>query len=70
MVTMPNLQSMNEQEDALDKALCNFCNEASDPFEPASQWDDNVRRAFDNLCKAYNEWYKMKMKLKVTSFSV
>jgi hypothetical protein len=52
---------MNKQEAALHRALCNFCNEAGDPFEPASQWDDNVRHAFGRLCDAYNEWYKTKI---------
>jgi hypothetical protein len=51
---------MTEEEAALDKALCNFCNQAGDPFEPASKWDDFVCRAFGDLCVAYDEWYKTK----------
>lgn len=52
---------MTEKEAALDRALCNFCNQAGDPFEPASQWDDLVWRAFGNLRVAYDEWYKTKV---------
>lgn len=58
---MPKTKNMTEEEAALDQALCNFCNDAGDPFEPVSLWDDSVKRAFRVLCDAYNEWYKTKM---------
>jgi hypothetical protein len=41
----------------LHKALCNFCNQAGDPFEPTSKWDEHVNRSFKRLCAAYNEWH-------------
>jgi hypothetical protein len=58
---MPKTAAMNEQEAELDAALCNFCNQVGDPFEPASQWNDYVWMAFGRLSKAYNEWYKTKL---------
>lgn len=40
----------------LDRALCNFCNGAGDEFLP-SLWREEVKRAFAELCAAYNEAY-------------
>ena len=53
----PYPEDMTEAERDLDRALCNFCNQASDPFEPASLWDEFVRRDLSKLCSAYNKWY-------------
>lgn len=44
-------------EHELWAALCNFCNNAGDPFEPASQWDESVWDNLRRLSKAYNEWH-------------
>ena len=57
----PYPPELTEQEKALDRALCNFCNQASDPFPPASQWDEYVRKDLAELCLAYSEWYKLKV---------
>ena len=47
---------MKELRD-LDGALCNFCNQVADPFEPVSKWDEFVRNAFIELARAYNAAY-------------
>lgn len=51
------MNELDKTEKALNGALCDFCNSASDPFPPVSQWDDEVRRNFAGLCSAYNDWY-------------
>jgi hypothetical protein len=38
----------------LDRALCNFCNGASDSWSP-TEWRDETKRNFTELCAAYNE---------------
>jgi hypothetical protein len=50
-------EDWNETEIELDKALCNFCNNADDPIADVNLWSASVRRDFVDLCKAYNEWY-------------
>lgn len=70
---MPKVDGMNEAEIALDRALCNFCNSARDPWvdnwESAktedelryvSKWDDEVWRNLGELSKAYNSWWVWK----------
>jgi hypothetical protein len=57
----PYPPELTEQERRLDRALCCFCNQAGDPFQPASQWDEYVRRDLAELAAAYNEWYKLKV---------
>jgi DNA replication initiation complex subunit (GINS family) len=54
--------NMTPQERDLHAALCQFCNEAGDPFTPASEWNENVEHAFGVLCKAYDAWYSSKSK--------
>jgi hypothetical protein len=51
------MNKLSEAEKNLNAALCNFLNSASDPFPPASDWDDEVRRLKKELSKAYNVWY-------------
>jgi hypothetical protein len=41
----------------LDDALCNFCNSASDPWEPVDRWRKEVWDEFVVLCAAYNSAY-------------
>lgn len=41
----------------IDRALCNYTNGCSDPFEPVSKWDDESQRSFAELVAAYNNWY-------------
>ena len=50
----------SKEERELHRALCNFCNQAGDPFEPVATWDDFVWKSIRRLSKAYNEWYKFK----------
>ena len=38
----------------LDRALCNFCNQVGDPFEPVAKWNSYVERGFRQLSDAYN----------------
>ena len=58
---MPKTSNMTDEEAALDAALCNFCNNVGDPYEPVSRWEDGVERSFYVLRDAYNEWYKTKV---------
>jgi hypothetical protein len=37
---------------ALNRALCNFLNEAGDPFEPVDMWRDSTWRAVKRLSEA------------------
>lgn len=47
---------MSPAEQQLDKALCNFCNNADDPIPDVHLWSESVRRDFAELCVAYNAW--------------
>lgn len=51
-------RELDKSEIELNKALCNFCNGAADPYGPASEWNDSVYRSLGKLSMAYNEWYK------------
>lgn len=51
-------REITKTEDELDEALCNFCNDAKDAYEPVDQWNDVVQESFRQLCVAYNNWYK------------
>lgn len=39
-------------------ALCNYCNQVGDPYNPPSKWDASCKAAFKHLREAYNAWYK------------
>ena len=41
----------------IDGALCQYCNEVNDPYDPPSEWKSGVRSAFRCLCDAYNLWH-------------
>jgi hypothetical protein len=45
--------------DGIDGALCNYCNQVGDPFDPPSKWDDYCNRAFEDLCNAYDNWHRL-----------
>ena len=49
------------EEKELDRALCNFCNDATDAYEPVDQWNDSVLLNLKALCAAYNNWYGAKI---------
>jgi len=52
------LEDLRVAVNAIDSALCNYCNEASDPYDPPSSWDKSCEYAFKRLCEAYNDWHK------------
>lgn len=56
----PYTDDITDEEKKLDAALCDFLNQASDPFTPVSQWEDYVWTNFVALSKAYNEWYRVR----------
>ena len=43
--------------DDIAGALCDYCNQVGDPFDPPSKWDEYCERSFVNLCKVYNDWH-------------
>ena len=47
----------DETEKELDTALCEFCNNASDPIDDIELWNNSIKRDFKTLCEAYNNWY-------------
>lgn len=42
----------------IDGALCNYCNQVGDPYDPPSHWDKTCKHAFQRLCEAYNAWHR------------
>lgn len=51
------LEDLRVAVNEIDGALCNYCNEASDPYDPPSQWDESCEASFRRLCEAYNAWH-------------
>lgn len=49
-----------DEERELDRALCEFCNTATDNDEPIEAYGLQEWRTFKDLCNAYNNWYAAK----------
>lgn len=52
------LEDLRVAVNEIDGALCNYCNQVGDPYDPPSEWDKTCEHAFQRLCEAYNEWHK------------
>lgn len=52
------LEDLRVAVNEIDGALCNYCNQVGDPYDPPSEWDESCEAAFKRLCHAYNEWHK------------
>ena len=52
------LEDLRVAINEIDGALCNYCNQVGDPFEPPSDWDETCERSFRRLCDAYNDWHR------------
>lgn len=52
------LEDLRVAVNEIDGALCNYCNEVSDPYDPPSDWDESCKHSFERLCEAYNDWHK------------
>ena len=61
-------EDWNNTEVALDRALCNFCNDVSDRFDPVDVWNESVQHSFLDLCKAYNDWYSWRLGVRLKEF--
>lgn len=52
------LEDLRVAVNEIDGALCNYCNEVGDPYDPPSEWDASCEASFKHLCDAYNTWHK------------
>lgn len=52
------LEDLRVAVNEINGALCNYCNQVGDPYDPPSDWDETCRHSFESLCEAYNEWHK------------
>ena len=53
---------VTKEEDELEAALCEFCNNAEDEIANVHLWSESVRRDFKRLTAAYNKWYSAQVK--------
>lgn len=52
------LEDLRVAVSEIDGALCNYCNQVGDPYDPPSEWDESCKHSFKRLREAYNEWHK------------
>ena len=52
------LEDLRVAVNDIDAALCNYCNQVGDPYDPPSEWNESCVASFRHLCDAYNEWHK------------
>lgn len=51
------LEDLRVAVNEIDGALCNYCNQVSDPYDPPSEWNATCEASFRRLCEAYNSWH-------------
>lgn len=52
------LEDLRVAINEIDGALCNYCNQVGDPYDPPSKWDATCEESFKRLCEAYNAWHE------------